>query len=128
MFHSIEPFENSQGFVRRRALADGGLNQPPGFVALTALERGHTALEQLLGFAQPLGRRAARAIDVGAGPRVAAIQKERARPHVDRLFVLGGEVVIQTDQQQLLDLRIPIRVRRAIGCAWGVGAQRIGHK
>src|SRR6184192_1111118 len=38
--------------------------------------------------------RARSALDVGTGPRVAAIEKQRARPDVDGLFVLRGEVVV----------------------------------
>ena len=59
---------------------------------------------------------------------MAAIEEQRARPDVDRLFVLGGEVVIQAEQQQLLDLRIAIRLRRAVERACGIGAKRVRHR
>ena len=78
------------------------------------MKRRDAGLEQLLRLTLALGERAARAIDVGASPRVAAIEEQRARPDVDGLFVLRGEVVIEAGEQQLLDLRIAIAVGRAI--------------
>ncbi len=68
-FGAVQPIEDRQRLVRRRAAFDRRLQQPPSFVALAALERGHAVLQQLLGLPLPLGLRAARAVDVGARPR-----------------------------------------------------------
>ena len=103
------------------------LQQPARLVAVAALERRDAGLQQLFGFALPLGQRAARPLDVRARPRVAAIEKQRARPDVDGLVVLGGEVVIEAGEQELLDLRVAIRIRRGVVRARAVGAKRIGH-
>jgi hypothetical protein len=92
----------------------GRLEQPARLVAFPALEGGDAVVEQFLGFAQPFGERRSGALDIGARPRVAAIQEQCARPDVDRLFVLGREVVIEADQQQLLDLRVAFRAGRAV--------------
>ena len=84
------------------------------------MEGRDAVLQQLFGLALPLGQRAARAFDVGAGTRVVAIEKQRARPDVDRLFVLAGEVVIEAGEQQLLDLGFAIRFRHGlVARAWG---------
>ena len=104
--------------VERRAAVDRGLQQAPRLAAVAALERRDAALQQLLGLPLPLGQRAARPLDVRAGARVAAIEKQRARPDVDRVLVVRGEVVIEAGEQQLLDLRVAIRVRRGVERAW----------
>jgi hypothetical protein len=39
---------------------------------------------------------------------VASIEKEGAGPDVDGLLVLRGEVVVQTGEEELLDLRVAI--------------------
>ena len=102
---------------------------------VAAVERGHAALQQFLGLPLPLGERAARPIDVRARAGVAAVEKQRARPDVDGEFVVGGEVMVEAGEQQLLDFGIAIRVRRGIECprrirARGIirriGAKRIG--
>ena len=111
-FEPVHPIEHRQRLFRRRAAVDRRLQQPARFVAVAAVERGDAVLQQLFRFALPLGQRAARALDVGAGARVAAIEKQRARPDVDRLLVLRGEVMVEADQQELLDLRVAIRIRR----------------
>ena len=56
------------------------------------------------------------------------IEEQGACPDVDRLLVLCGEVVVQTREQELLDLRIPIRSRRFLERMSWVVAKRFGHK
>ena len=92
------------------------------------MERRDAVLQQLLRLALPLGERAAGPFDVGAGARVASIEKQRPRPDVDGCLVLRGEIVIETDEKQLLDLGITIRLRRGIERARTIGAKRIGHR
>ena len=123
-FEAVQAIEHRERLVRRRAAVDRGLQQPARFVAVAALERRDAVLQQLFGLALPLGQRAARALDVGARARVAAIEKQRARPDVDRVLVAGGEVVVEADEQQLLDLRVAIRGRRGIR----VGAGAVGDE
>ena len=61
-----------------------------------------------------LWQRAPRAVDVRARPRVTAIDEEGSRPDVDGELVSGGEVVIETEEQELLDLGLAIHCRRRI--------------
>ena len=105
---TIQALEDGERFVGRRAAVDGRLQQPARFLPFAALKRGDAAVQELLGLALALGERAAGPLDVGARTRMVAIQEERARPDVDGVLVAGGEIVVQTDQQQLLDLRVAI--------------------
>jgi hypothetical protein len=58
---------------------------------------------------------------------VAAIEKQDARPDVNGLFVVAGEVSIQTDEQELLDSRVAlVSFERVSGGS--VGRQRIRHR
>ena len=75
-------------------------------------------MDQGLGNALLLRLRAARAIDVGAGAIVIAIEKEHPGPEVDRLLELTGEIVIEAGDQQILDPGV------VIGAAVGIGAPR----
>ena len=67
-------------------------------------------MHQLFGPALPLGERAAGAFDVRPGPGVAAVEEQDAPPDVDGFLVPAGEVVIETREQQLVDLRVPIGI------------------
>src|SRR5204862_7187997 len=73
---------------------------------------------------------APRPLDVRARPRMAAVQKQRTRPDVDGVLILGCEVMVEADQQELLDLRVAIAAgRRCRGVArrsW-IAAGRFGH-
>ena len=82
-------------------------------------------MQQFLGLTLPLGDGAARALDVGTRARMAAIEKERTRPDVDRLIVLRRKVVIEADQQELFDLRVAIRAQRWIVRVRGIVAVRL---
>ena len=73
-------------------------------------------MQQLFGLALPLGQRAARALDVGAGAAVAAVEEDDARPDVDRLLVVAGEVVVEAGEQELLDVGVAVRIRRVGRC------------
>ena len=68
----------------------------------------------LFGFALTLGERTSCPLDVGAGARMVAIEEERAGPDVDGEVVVRGEIMIETDQQELFDFRVAVRVRRGI--------------
>ena len=61
--------------------------------------------------ALPLGLRAARPLDVGARAIVMPIEKQHARPEVDGLFVVAGEVLVEAGEQELLDPRVAIGAR-----------------
>ena len=94
------------------AAVDGRPQQSPRFRALAAIERRHAVVQQLFGLPLTLRERTARPFDVGAGTRMAAIEKQRPRPDVDRLVVVGRKVVIQAGEEQLLDFCVAIGVRR----------------
>jgi hypothetical protein len=84
-------------------------------------------MQQLVRLALALGLRAPRPIDVRAGPGVPAIEKQDASPDVDGLFVIAGEVSIQTDEEELLDSRVAlVPFERVSGGS--VGRQRVRHR
>jgi hypothetical protein len=116
-FDPVQPFERRERVLGGRSRFDRRLQQAARFVAVTALERGETGLQQLLGLALAFGERAARPLDVGTCACMAAVEKQGARPDVDRELVVGGEVMVEADEEELLDLRVAIRCRRAVLCA-----------
>ena len=65
-------------------------------------------MQQRFGFALLLGLGAARALDVRARAIVVAIEEQDARPQVDGLVVVVGEVVVEAGEQELLDPRVPL--------------------
>jgi hypothetical protein len=111
-----------------RTALDRRVQQASRFVTVATVQRGGALLQELFGLALALGERAACPVDVSTGPRVASIEEQRARPDVDRLLVAGGKVVIEAGEQQLLDFRVAITVRRVVDRACAVGAKRIGHR
>jgi hypothetical protein len=127
-FEAIEPIEDRQRFFWWRAAFDGRLEQPPRLVGVAAIEGGHAGLQQFFGFALALGEGAPRPFDIGARPRVTAIEKQRARPDVDGQLVARREVVIETDEKELLDFRVAIRSRSRSGIVGvRVAAMGVGH-
>src|SRR5262245_1970217 len=126
-FGTIEPFEQRQRFLRRSAAVDRVLEHPPRFVPFAALEGGDTGVQKLLRLTLAFGDGTARALDIRARPWVTAIEEEGAGPDVDRLVVLRREVMIEADQQELLDLRVAIRIRRWIVRVSSVAAKHVRH-
>jgi hypothetical protein len=114
---AVQPIDQRVKLVGPRTHVHGRLQQPPRFRLLPTVERCHAAVEQLLGAALALGERATRPIDVRASTRLAPIEKERARPDVDRAFEASSEVVVESGKQQLLDFRVAIGVRRVVESA-----------
>jgi hypothetical protein len=55
------------------------------------------------------------------------IEEQSATPDIDRLLVLRCEVVIQANEQELLDLRVPVRLWLSFERSGGVGPERIRH-
>ena len=104
----IQPAEVRERDVLVGAPRDGGIQQVARGVGTAVLECLGASMQQLVRLALALGLRAPRTIDVRAGPRVAAIEKQDARPDVNGLFVIAGEVSIQTDEQELLDPRVAL--------------------
>ena len=94
--------------------------------------RGHAFLHQRLHLALPLGHEPARAVDIGLGPAVAAIEEGDAGPDVDGLLVAPGEVLIEAGEEQLLDPAFAIdalRVVRKVARRGGRHmARSIGHR
>ena len=101
----LDALQHRQRFFRPRAALDRRGQQAPGVVGVAAGERGGPGLEQLFPFALPFGDGAARPLDVGAGPRVAAVQEQDPRPDTDCQFVLSAEIMVEAGEEQLLDSR-----------------------
>jgi glutamate formiminotransferase len=126
-FEPIEPLQQGERFVRRRAAIDCRLQQAARLVAIAALERGDAVLQQLFRLALPFRERAARPFDVRARAGVAAVEKQRPRPDVDRVLVAAREIMVETDEEQLFDLCVAIGPRRRLGRVSAVGAMGLGH-
>jgi hypothetical protein len=127
LLEPVQPVENGPCLVGGSPVIDRGLEQPARLVSLAPAERGEAILQELLRLSLALGERAARALDVRPGPRMTPIQEQHAGPDVDRLLVLRREVMIETNEQQLLDLRVPTRIGGGIERSGGVGPERIRH-
>ena len=127
---AIDAREKRERHFVRPAPLHSRVQHLPRSLDLSALERRDAVVEQLLGFALPLGQRAPGALDVGARPRVLAIQEQRARPDVDRLGVVERKILIEAAEKQALDLgsafRVAIDRGRVLVCS-GVCAARIGQ-
>jgi glutamate formiminotransferase / 5-formyltetrahydrofolate cyclo-ligase len=128
VIESIQTIEDRERLVWRSALANRRFQQPARFARLAAIERGYPVVQQLFRFTLSLGERAASAIDVGTGAGMITVEEQRSRPDVDRLIVLSGEIVIEADEEQLLDLRLTIRFRHGLMRARRVVTKRVGHR
>jgi len=106
MLEALDAIEERQHLVRRTTLRHGRIEQAAGFPAVASANRGRAVVQQGFGFTLPLGLRAAGTFDVGASACVTAVEEERAGPDVDRLVVVASKVVIESGEQQLLDLRL----------------------
>src|SRR5262249_42477265 len=121
----VEPGEQRQGLLGRGAAVERRGQQPPRGLGIAARERGGAVVDELLSLALTLGDRAARALDVGAGAGVAAVEEEHPGPDIDRQLVLTREIVIETAEQELLDAGVTIAIA-GIGLG-GVEAKRVAH-
>ena len=126
-FDSTQARKDRARFVRRGSTFDGAFEQAPGSRDVAAIERRHTAFEELLRLALPLGQRGTGPFDVRTRARMMPVEEQRARPDVDRLIVAPGEVLIEPVEQQLLDLGIPIRLRRGMNGGGVIAPKRIRH-
>ncbi len=124
MIDSIQPVQQCKSFVGVSAPADCILEESSSLNGLAAVERGQAAVEQLFRLALPLSHGASGALDVRAGACVAAVEKQCARPDVDRLLELRGEVMVKSGEEQLLDLGVPIPVQRGVELARTIGRKR----
>ncbi len=100
-------------FVRCAAL-DGRGQQAPGALDIAVVEGLESLVHEPFGLTLPLGLRAARTIDVGAGAVVCTIQEEHACPDVDGVIHAAGEVLVETRDEELLDARL----------AFGIGQRK----
>src|SRR5438128_992702 len=94
MFETRKAIEYGERLVGRRPADERRLEQPPCFSAVAALECRDATVQQFFGLALAFGERAPGPLDVGVSARMAAVQKQRARPDVDRVLVLRGKVMI----------------------------------
>ena len=96
-----------------------------GLLDLAGVVRRDARVKELLRFALTLGERAARPLDVRASAIVIALQKNHARPDANGAFVLAGEIVIESREQQLFDAGLAVGVTRRKGRFGRLG---IGHR
>jgi hypothetical protein len=119
--------------VRASAL-DRRIQQVTGGLNLASLERGNAVVQQFVRFPLLLGQGASRTLDVRTGPRMSSVEKQCARPDINRLRVIGGEIVIESAQQQLFDFRVTFSVDAPVACRRGIEpiveacSKRIGHR
>ena len=85
------------------------LDNVTGGAATARTTTNDALLQQLFRLALPLRERAARAFDVRACARMAAVEEERARPDVDGELVALAEIMVEAGEEELFDLRVAIR-------------------
>src|SRR5438445_743873 len=83
---------DGERLVGRSAAVDGGAQETARLGPFAAVKGRDAGVQELFGVTLALGDGAARPLDVGASAGMAAIEEQRARPDVDRLLVLRGEV------------------------------------
>src|SRR5262245_13204941 len=110
----MQTIKEWQHLVGRRPTVDCSLKQPFRFIPISVSKRRDAPLKQLLRFALPLGQRAPRAINIRPRARMTSIEKERACPDVDRLFVARGEVMVEASDQQSFDFGVTLGIRSAV--------------
>ena len=124
----FEPLEQHERLFALRTALDGRGEQRPRGPRIAAIERGRAGLQELVALALPLGDGAARPVDVGLGPRVAAIEKEHPRPDADGELVLSDEIVIEAGEEELFDASVAFALRHFSRFGEVVGPQRVGHR
>ena len=85
-------------------------------------------MQDLLGLALALGKSIAGALDIRTCPCLAPIQEQHARPDVDRLFVVAGEVVIEALEEKLLDASVAVGTGEGVRCAGRRAVKRLRHR
>jgi hypothetical protein len=110
----VKAIEEGQRLVGRRPTVERSLKKPFRFIAISVSNRSDAPLKQLLRFTLPLGQRAARTIDVRPCARMTPIEKERARPDVDRLFVACSEVMVEASDQQSFNFGVTLGIGGAV--------------
>jgi hypothetical protein len=105
-FETIDASQHAEGQVVRGALIERVAQQRASAAHLSTIECLEPLMDQRFGRALLLCLRAARAIDIGAGSIMIAIEEEHARPKVDGGFEFAREVVVETGDEQMLDARI----------------------
>ena len=127
--NAVDPREERERNIVSAAALDGGIQQLPRRLDLAALERRHAVVQQLFRLALLFGHRAAGALDVRARARVIPIEKQRARPDVDRLRVMAGEILIEAREQKTLDFGVTlgVAVDRGLTLIGWIRAERIRH-
>jgi hypothetical protein len=125
----IDARKKRKRYVVRAAPLHGRVQHLSRRFHLSTLERGDAVVKQLFGFALLLRHSAARAIDVRTRACMIAIEKQRPRPDVDRLSVIGGEILIEAGNEETLDFGVTlgVAVDRGPVLVDRIRAERIGH-
>jgi hypothetical protein len=93
---TLDQVQHRPRLVVRSATLDSSREQRPRFGDVTAVTGFDTGMQQRLGFPDSFGDRRPRPVDVGPGPRVAAIQEQHPSPDVDGALEPSPKVVIET--------------------------------
>ena len=104
---------------------------------------GHTLVNQGFDLALAFRDEAARAIDIGLGAGVAAVEKRDPGPDVDGVIEAAGEILVEAGEQQLLDAALALgglaisrevarravrHLARAIGHSVAIGCRRCDYR
>lgn len=76
---------------------------------LSLIQQIAAGLQHFFAAPLPLAERGPRAVDVGSGAGVSAIEEEDPGPEMDGVFVAAAEVAIEAVNQQRLNLAVAIR-------------------
>ena len=84
-------------------------------------------MEKLFGLPQALRQRGLCPFDVRSRTRMRPIQEKHTRPHIDRALVVTLEIMIESREQELFDLYVPLGGGLLLGGAL-VFVKRIEHE
>jgi hypothetical protein len=118
----LDAIEHALRIVERRPSLDGIGDEASSQGHVALVKRLDALMKNSLRLALPLGLRTPRTLDIRASAAVVPIEEQDTRPEIDRLFVLIGEVLIETGKQQLLDSCV------SLGAAQRLGRSRVGTK
>lgn len=120
----LDAIEHSLSIVQRSTALDGVRHETSSQGDITSVKGLDALMEDRFGLALPLRLCATGSLDIRACSTVMTVEEQNAGPQVDGLFVVAGEVLIETREQQLLDSCVPFGAAQRLGGS-GFGTKRI---